>query len=170
MKVTPRLRQVGGTGLVLYGSAAVVYSRFVDVQTDLGWWGQAAGIIGSGIAMLAWPWIRRIVFERGENSDTAVLSKAIKDACTPADCGAPRLPLTELVRCNCSHQLTSDALRDIEALHRLASRLREHKEGVELCRDINDSLFDIHHAVSSDADVQERHAEETNDETETTQE
>lgn len=160
MQVAPRLRQVSGAGLILYGSTAVVYSRFVDVHTDLGWWGQAAGIIGSGIAMLAWPWIRRIVFERGRDDDAVALSKAVKDACTPIEGEVSYPPVMETVRCNCSHQLTSDALRDIEALHRLASRLREHKEGVELCRDINDSLFDIHHAVSSDADVNERPAEE----------
>jgi hypothetical protein len=170
MQAVPRLRQVGGAGLVLYGSSAVVYSRFVDVHTDLGWWGQAAGIIGSGIVMLAWPWLRGIVFGRGKRDDAEVVSEAIKEACTHVAGDMSWPPVVETVRCNCSHQLTSDSLRDIEALHRLASRLRDHKEGVELCRDINDSLFDIHHAVSSDADVEERPAEETDDETETTQE
>jgi hypothetical protein len=166
----PRLRQVGGAGLVLYGSSAVVYSRFVDVHTDLGWWGQAAGIVGSGIVMLAWPWLRRMIFGLGRRDDAEVVSQAIKKALTPdpgSTCCCP--PVVETVGCNCSHQLTSNALRDIEALHRLASRLRDHKEGAELCRDINDSLFDIHHAVSSDADVEERPAEETSDDTETNQ-
>ena len=155
----PRLQQVGGAGLLLYGSSAVVASRFMDLQTDMGWWGQVAGFVGSGLALLLWPWLRRRFVDAKESARLRnglnVLDKSMfkKPAGSADSC--------KCVHCNCACHLPSEALKDIEALHRLASRMRDHEDGMELCRSLQNCLFDLHHAA--DPEPGKDSAEDSND-------
>ena len=157
--VVPRLQQVGGAGLLLYGSSAVVASRFMDLQTDMSWWGQVAGFVGGGLALLLWPWLRRRFADasasaRLQNALNALDKSMVKkSAGNAASC--------KCVHCNCACHLPSEALKDIEALHRLASRMRNHEDGMELCRSLQNCLFDLHHAADPEPDKDS--AEDSND-------
>ena len=157
--VVPRLQQVGGAGLLLYGSSAVVASRFMDLQTDMGWWGQVAGFVGGGLALLLWPWLRRRFFDVRD-------SARLQDELNELDKSMLKKPAgsadsCKCAHCNCACHLPSEALKDIEALHRLASRMRGHEEGMELCRSLQNCLFDLHHAA--DPEPGKDSAEDSND-------
>lgn len=158
--VIPRLQQVGGAGLLLYGSSAVVASRFMDLQTDMGWWGQVTGFVGSGLALLLWPWLRRRFFDAKDSArlqdELNELDKSMVNKPT-GNTGSCNCVNCNCVNCNCACQLPSEALKDIEAIHRLASRMRGHEEGTELCRSLQNCLFDLHHAedLASDKDSAE---------------
>ena len=143
--VVPRLQQVGGAGLLLYGSSAVVASRFMDLQTDMGWWGQVAGFVGGGLALLLWPWLRRRFVDAKESGRLRNGLNALDKSMFKKTTG--NVDSCKCVHCNCACHLPSEALKDIEALHRLASRMRDHEDGMELCRSLQNCLFDLHHAA-----------------------
>ena len=92
--VVPRLQQVGGAGLLLYGSSAVVASRFMDLQTDMGWWGQVTGFVGSGLALLLWPWLRRRFFDAKD-------SARLQDELNELDKSMVNKPTGNTGSCNC---------------------------------------------------------------------
>ena len=122
-----------GVLLLLYGSGAIVVSRFTDIDTNLVWWAQVLAVLAGGISFLGW----------------AIYSLPPAPP-APAPTG-PVNPVSpeETTVINSNADLDYDL---IEAIHLLSRRMREnnHQPGLELCRQIHDHLFAVEYKLASD--------------------
>lgn len=122
-----------GIALVLYGVGGYITSNLAGVETNLVWWSQVAGIVVTGGGLFLWGLSR-------------VLTNA--DSVTP-------IPVTVITNPKSRVRVpaTSDGIidkqeqKDFEALHHMAARMRGNPQGLSLCRQIQDCLFELHHGA-----------------------
>jgi hypothetical protein len=121
-----------GVLLLLYGSGAVVVSRFTEVDTHLVWWAQVLAVLAGGACLLGWS-----VYSLPRPSPDPVS--------VPVGPSNPE----DLTVVNPSSDLDYEL---IEAIHLLSRRMREsdHQPGLELCRQIHDHLFAVEYKLASD--------------------
>jgi len=119
-----------GVLLLLYGSGAIVVSRFADVDTNLVWWAQVLAVLAVGAGTLGWSF-----YSLPPSAPVSVPTGPVNPENVPV--------------VNASSDLDYDL---IEAIHLLSRRMREsnHQPGLELCRQIHDHLFAVEYKLASD--------------------
>ena len=121
-----------GIALVLYGVGGYVTSNLAGVETNLVWWAQVAGVVVVGGALSIWG-----------------LSVVMRDG------SAAPIPVAVITNPKSRDRspATSDGIidkqeqKDFEALHHMAARMRGNPQGLSLCRQIQDCLFELHHGA-----------------------
>lgn len=129
----------GGASLVLFATGAIVASGYNNVETNGLWWAQLVALIGGGSTACLWTVIRSSRLSKlspGKES-TPASGKCCTSCgcCSSCDCSS----------CDCcssvSNSISTEDMKDLNALYRLSSQMADHEEGLGLCRKIHDLLF-----------------------------
>lgn len=130
------LGALAGVLLLLYGSGAIVVSRFADVDTNLLWWAQVLGVCIGGVSLIGW----------------AVYSLPKTDLVPSRPVDRPQ-PDVRPQPSPTPPEVHTDELdyEIIQAIHLLSRRMREtnHAPGLELCRQLHDHLFAVEYKMAS---------------------
>jgi len=117
-----------GLALVAYGIGGYITSRMAQVETNLVWWAQAAGVVVVGGALFSWG-LGRLLSKGGRPTPVAVITNPNSRVRTTVSDGI----------------IDTQEQKDFEALHHMAARLRGNPQGLSLCRQLQDCLFELHH-------------------------
>ena len=120
-----------GLGLVLYGVGGFVTSQAADVEMNLNWWAQVGGVIGLGGVLLVWG-LKRFIFSADLVTPIAVINKP--------ESRVRVIPKSDGI-------IDNQEQRDLESLHHIAARMRGNPQGLSLCRQLHDCLFELHHGA-----------------------
>ena len=119
-----------GLGLVVYGIGGYLTSQAADAEMNLNWWAQVGGVIGLGSVALLWG-LRRFIFETGLTPIAVINKPESRVRVVPKSDGI----------------IDNQEQRDLEALHHMAARMRGNPQGLSLCRQLHDCLFELHHGA-----------------------
>jgi len=120
-----------GLGLVLYGVGGYITSQSADAEMNLNWWAQIVGVVGIGGVLLIWG-LRRFLFDNNLVTPIAVINKP--------ESRVRVVPKSEGI-------IDGQEQKDLEALHHMATRMRGNPQGLSLCRQLHDCLFELHHGA-----------------------
>jgi len=113
------LSSLGGSALIVYAASAVVASKYTDVSTSLVWWVQVVLCVLAGIAIVLLPdFLKKNNIFKTNSEDNLEFDDNV---------------------------ITSAEYQDLSAVHHLAERLSTSPEGVELCKQLQNYLFELHH-------------------------
>ena len=120
-----------GGGLVVYGVGGYITSNAANAEMNLVWWAQVAGLVVVGCVLGGWG-INRL--DRGGISPTPI-----------AVINTPESRVRPVI----SHDgvIDKQEQKDNEALHHISSRMRVNPQGLSLCRQLHDCLFELHHGA-----------------------
>jgi len=139
---------VVGVAMVSYGVGAVIASRNVsDMETNPAWWLQVIALVGGGVTACTWPLLAANK-DRPKEKITPAIIRPNKPTASP----------DKLVcNCNCdcmSKAVNADERKDLDALHHLSDRLADQPQGLALCRQLQDCLFEKHHGVHDNVAIE----------------
>lgn len=120
-----------GVTLVLYGVGGYITSSLAGAETNLIWWSQVAGVVVTGCVLFLWG-LNRIL-----KNDDSVTPTPVAVITSPKS--RVQVPLTS------DGVIDNQEQKDFEALHHMAARMRGNPQGLSLCRQIQDCLFELHH-------------------------
>ena len=116
---------------MLYGIGGYITSQAANAEMNLNWWVQIAVVVGMGSALLLWG-LRRFIFEDGLVTPIAVINK-------------PESRVRVISKADGIIDIQEQ--KDLESLHHMASRMRGNPQGLSLCRQLHDCLFELHHGA-----------------------
>ena len=122
-----------GIALVLYGVGGYVTSNLATVETNLIWWAQVAGLVVIGGGLFLWGYSRIL------KSNNGVIPIPLAVITNPKS--------RVKVEAQSDGIIDKQEQKDFEALHHMAARLRGNPQGLSLCRQIHDCLFELHHGA-----------------------
>jgi len=120
-----------GIGLVAYGVGGYLVSNAADAEMNLVWWAQVAGIVVLGCVSAIWG-----------------INRLVQGGLVPTPIAVINTPESR-VRPVISHDgiIDKQEQKDNEALHHISSRMRGNPQGLSLCRQLHDCLFELHHGA-----------------------
>ena len=132
-----------GAAVFLFGAVALVLSFVLPAHTTLTWYGQVFGFMAAGTAWM--------VGTYNKDKIMSAFKSNAKQEPNKDDDVKPVKPI--IVDDSAEIELEAERYADFRCLNHLAERMSQAKdsEGMELCRNLQNKLFELHHGkITSD--------------------